>query len=118
MNFFGHNKGLLNGATPWEVHDVKSSRTDTYNPDTGKFTTNIGDDMGSDDVGHTYQVSSSAIDSARYDPSDNSLNITYRNGSKEYKFEATPQEASEWLMSPSKGRLTQQWRYTNRYPGY
>lgn len=105
-------------GTPWSVKGVKSNRTDTFNPDTNTFTTNIGNDIGDADAGHTYQVDSTAIDSARFDPSDNSLNITYKGGDKEYKFSATPEEASEWLMAPSKGRLTQEWRYTHRYPGY
>lgn len=105
-------------ASPWQVNDVKSHRTDTYSPDTDSFTTNVGDDMGNADAGHTYSVSSEAVQSARFDPSDNSLNITYRGGDKEYKFSATPEEAAQWLQAPSKGRLTQEWRSTHRYPGY
>lgn len=64
------------------------------------------------------EVVSSAISNARYDPSDNSLNITYKGGDKEYKFEATPEDVQEWIDAPSKGRITQEWRETHRYPGY
>lgn len=109
------NIGML--SSPWFVGNIKSSRTDTID-DNGDFVTNIGDDMGSSGVGHTYQVDSTAIQSARFDPSDNSLNITYRGGGKEYKFQADGKDAAEWLKAPSKGRLTQEWRDTHHYPGY
>ena len=110
--------GLLNGATPWSVANVKSRRTDTINV-AGEFVTNIGDEIDEDTgVGHTYSVDSTAIQSARFDPSDNSLNIVYRGGGKEYKFAANADEAAEWLKAPSKGRLTQEWRDTHHYPGY
>lgn len=107
-------------ATPWSVSNVKSNRTDTYDEDTGSFNTAIGNDIDDKSgVGHTYQVDSTAIQGARFDPSDNSLNITYRsNPGKEYKFSATEDEAAEWLTAPSKGRLTQEWRSTHRYPGF
>lgn len=108
--------GML--SSPWFVGNIKSNRTDTYDEDTGEFITNIGNDMGSSGVGHTYQVDSTAIQSARFDPSDNSLNIVYRGGGKEYKFQADGKDAAEWLKAPSKGRLTQVWRDTHRYPGY
>jgi hypothetical protein len=62
-------------------------------------------------------VNSTAIQSARYDPSDNSLNITYKNGVKEYKFDAKD-DLQEWVDAPSKGQITQEWRKTHRYPGY
>ena len=121
MNLIG-TSGMLNstksGFSPWTVSNVKSNRTDTFDPDTGEMITNIGNDMGNAGVGHTYQVDSSAIQSARFDPSDNSLNITYRGGDKEYKFAADGNEAAKWLQSPSKGRTTQQWRSTHRWPGY
>lgn len=109
------NQGMMNG-TPWSVSNVKSNRTD-YIDDNGKFQTAIGDDFDGD-AGHTYQVDSTAIQSARFDPSDNSLNVVYRGGNQEYKFEADAQDAADWLQAPSKGRLTQEWRYTHRYPGY
>lgn len=65
-----------------------------------------------------YGVSSTAIQSARYDPSDNSLNITYKGGDKEYKFAANPEDVVDWMNAPSKGRLTQEWKETHRFPGY
>ena len=109
------NIGML--SSPWFVGNVKSNRTDTID-DNGDFVTNIGNDIGNSGVGHTYQVDSTAIQSARFDPSDNSLNIVYRGGGKEYKFKADGNDAADWLNAPSKGRLTQEWRDTHRYPGY
>lgn len=109
------NIGML--SSPWFVGNVKSNRTDTID-DNGDFVTNIGNDIGNSGVGHTYQVDSTAIQSARFDPSDNSLNIVYRGGGKEYKFKADGNDAADWLNAPSKGRLTQEWRSTHHYPGY
>ena len=64
-------------------------------------------------------VDSTAIQSARYEPSDDSLNITYKGGNKEYKFRADgSDDLEEWVNAPSKGRITQEWRQTHRYPGY
>ena len=66
-----------------------------------------------------YVVESSAIDHARYDPNDGSLNIAYKgNPNKEYKFKANEADVVDWMNAPSKGRLTQKWRRTHRYPGY
>lgn len=65
-----------------------------------------------------YGVDSTAVESARYDPEDNSLNITYKGGSKEYKFAADPKDVMDWVNAPSKGRLTEEWKQTHRYPGY
>lgn len=62
-------------------------------------------------------VSSTAIQSARYDPSDNSLNIVYKGGGKEYKFDAKD-DLQEWVDAPSKGRITHEWKESHRYPGY
>lgn len=77
---------------------------------------------GETDVGLTTgkasEVNSTAIESARYDPSDDSLNITYKGGNKEYKFKATPEDVKDWMAAPSKGQITQEWRTTHRYPGY
>lgn len=76
-------------------------------------------DIGNTGEGDVGEVVSSAIDSARYDPSDDSLNITYKGGSKEYKFQAGgPEGVMEWVNAPSKGQITQEWRTTHRYPGY
>ena len=65
-------------------------------------------------------VESSAIASASYNPQDDSLNITYKtNPTKEYKFKAGGEEGlQEWLNAPSKGRITQEWKTTHRWPGY
>ena len=57
-------------------------------------------------------VSSTAIQSARYDPSDNTLNIVYQGSSKEYKFDAK-NDLQDWVNAPSKGRITQEWRQTH-----
>ena len=77
---------------------------------------------GDTDIGLTSgkvsEVESTAIESARYDPSDDSLNITYKGGDKEYKFKATPDDVKEWMSAPSKGQITNEWKTTHRYPGY
>lgn len=72
------------------------------------------------DYAKTGEMPSTAIKSARYDPKDDSLNITYRNGNgKEYKFKAGGEEGlEEFINAPSKGQLMQEWRETHRYPGY
>lgn len=111
--------GMLSSTasfSPWSVNNVKSNRTD-YIDENGEFQTAIGNDMPAD-AGHTYSVDSTAIQSARFDPTDNSLNIVYKGGGKEYKFAADGNDAAEWLKAPSKGRLTNEWKYTHRYPGY
>lgn len=77
----------------------------------------IADDFVSNRKEKTFGVNSTAIQSARYDPSDNSLNITYRGGDKEYKFSANPEDVMDWASAPSKGRKTQEWRSTHHYPG-
>ena len=81
--------------------------------------------MNKDDVevglssGKGAELASTAIKNARYDPEDDSLNITYQGGDKEYKFRAGGRQGvREWLNSPSKGQITQKWRKTHRYPGY
>lgn len=116
MTFGKKNIGMLS-SSPWTVNNVKSLRTDEYNEDTNTVNTSIGNTI-SGSAGHTYPVDSTAIQSARFDPTDNSLNITYRDGNKEYKFAADSKEAAKWLQSPSKGRTTQEWRHSHRYPGY
>lgn len=69
--------------------------------------------------GQGAEIASTAISNARYDPSDDSLNITYVGGDKEYKFKAGgPEGVREWMNAPSKGQITQEWRTTHRYPGY
>lgn len=82
---------------------------------------NIADSMEKPDDGKKlFSVASTAIEGARYEPSDDSLNITYKgNNDKEYKFLAGGAEGvKEWINAPSKGRITQEWRKTHRYPGY
>lgn len=86
----------------------------TGNIDIGDTT----DQYSKKDYAKTGEIVSSAISNARYDPKDNSLNITYQGGNKEYKFAATPEDVQEWIDAPSKGRITQEWRETHRYPGY
>lgn len=86
----------------------------TGNIDIGDTT----DQYSKKDYAKTGEIVSSAISNARYDPNDNSLNITYQGGDKEYKFAATPEDVQEWIDAPSKGRITQEWRETHRYPGY
>ena len=66
-----------------------------------------------------YGVDSTAIDHATYNPNDGSLNIAYTsNPGKEYKFKADEQDVIDWMNAPSKGRITQEWRTTHRYPGF
>lgn len=62
---------------------------------------------------------STAIERAEYNPNDDSLNIKYKNGNKTYKFRAGGENGiREWKSAPSKGRITQEWRKTHRYPGF
>jgi hypothetical protein len=106
-------------GTPWSVSNVKSNRTDSID-DNGNFTTAIGNEI-TGDAGHTYQVDSTAVQSARFEPSDNSLNIQFRNGNgKEYKFQANEEDAKDFLNAPSKGRFIGEWvrNQSHRYPGY
>lgn len=105
-------------GTPWSVSNVKSNRTDSID-DNGNFTTAIGNEIEGD-AGHTYQVDSTAVQSARFEPSDNSLNIQFRNGNKEYKFSASEDDAKAFLNAPSKGRFIGEWvrNQSHRYPGY
>lgn len=64
-------------------------------------------------------VQSTAIAKARYNPFDDSLNITYTSGDKEYKYKAGGEYGlKEWIDAPSKGRITNEWRATHRYPDY
>ena len=87
----------------------------TGNIDVGDTT----DQYSKKDYAKTGEVQSTAIENARYDPEDDSLNITYKGGDKEYKFRAGGREGvREWINAPSKGQITQEWRKTHRYPGY
>lgn len=70
--------------------------------------------------GRGAEIASTAIASARYDPSDDSLNIAYTSApGKEYKFKAGgPEGVREWMNAPSKGQITEEWKTTHRWPGY
>ena len=95
----------------------------------GRFTSNfsytdtkIADSMEKTDENgkKLHSVDSTAIASARYDPNDKSLNIAYKSApGKEYKFACDGvDDLKEWVEAPSKGRITQEWKTTHRYPGY
>lgn len=96
------------------------------NPTSYRTYQNVGNGtLNEDDIdvgltsGKGAELASTAIKSARYDPQDDSLNIVYQGGSKEYKFMAGgPEGVREWMAADSKGRKTQEWRKTHRYPGY
>ena len=96
------------------------------NPTSFRTYQNVGNGtLNEDDIdvgltsGKGAELASTAIKSARYDPQDDSLNIVYQGGSKEYKFRANgPEGVREWMAADSKGRKTQEWRKTHRYPGY
>lgn len=96
------------------------------NPTSFRTYQNVGNGtLNEDDIdvgltsGKGAELASTAIKSARYDPQDDSLNIVYQGGNKEYKFRADgPDGVREWMAADSKGRKTQEWRKTHRYPGY
>ncbi len=96
------------------------------NPTSYRTYHNVGEGtLNEDDVdvgltsGKAAEVASTAIKSARYDPEDDSLNIVYQGGDKEYKFKAGgPEGVKEWITADSKGRKTNEWKKTHRYPGY
>ena len=82
----------------------------------------IGDTRGNykkKDYAKLGELESTAIKIAWYDPTDDSLNITYLGSNKEYKFKAGgPEGVQEWMDAPSKGQITEEWKTTHRYPGY
>ena len=96
------------------------------NPTSYRTYHNVGEGtLNEDDVdvgltsGKAAEVASTAIKSARYDPEDDSLNIVYQGSDKEYKFRAGgPEGVKEWITADSKGRKTNEWKKTHRYPGY
>lgn len=108
----GKSVNIQNPNSYRTYHNVGSGSLDENDMDIGLES---GSNPQTDRVG---EIQSTAIQSARYDPSDNSLNITYKGGDKEYKFAAQPDDVMEWVNAPSKGRITQEWRTTHRYPGY
>lgn len=107
--------------TSYRTYDAKQKR-DAKGRFSKGFTLNnerIADNYTDTRTEKTLPVASTAIANARYDPSDDSLNITYTSGPKEYKFKAGGKEGlEEWMNAMSKGRITQEWKDTHRYPGY
>lgn len=104
----------------------KGQSVNISNPTSYRTYQNVGKGtLNEDDIdigltsGQGAEIASTAIKNARYDPEDDSLNITYQGSDKEYKFKAGgPEGVQEWLSAPSKGQITQEWRKTHRYPGY
>ena len=99
------------------------------NPTSYRTYHNVGEgtlDKNDIDVGLTSgrgaELASTAIKSARYDPGDGSLNITFQGGNKEYKYAADPDDVKEFVNAPSKGQLIASWNRTGEdphtYPGY
>lgn len=123
-------KGEFTGTSGNEANISKRIDNDKSvnisNPTSYRTYQNVGMgtlDENDIDVGLTSgkgaEITSTAIKNARYDPEDDSLNITYQGGDKEYKFKAGgPEGVREWINAPSKGQITQEWRKTHRYPGY
>lgn len=111
----------IESPTSFRNVDVKQKRNEKGQYASGYDKTSearIADGFVDNRKEKTFGVDSTAIQSARYDPSDNSLNITYKGGDKEYKFAANPEDVVDWASAPSKGRITQEWKETHRYPGY
>lgn len=115
----GKSVNIANPTSYRTFHNVGKSAVDgrsALNEDDISIGLESGNDVTTDRVG---EMSSTAIKNARYDPTDDSLNITYQGGDKEYKFQAGGiQGLREWINAPSKGRITQEWRETHRYPGF
>jgi len=109
----GKSINISNPTSYRTYHNVGAGTMDQNDMDIGLSSSS---NPTTDRVG---EVQSTAIENARYDPEDDSLNITYKGGDKEYKFRAGGREGvREWINAPSKGRITQEWRETHRYPGY
>ena len=106
----------VNISNPTSYRTFHNVGTGSLSEDDASTGLESGDDVKTDRVG---EIASTAIKNARYDPTDDSLNITYQGGDKEYKFQAGGIEGlREWISSPSKGQITQEWRKTHRYPGF
>ena len=130
MNGLKARKGEFTGTSgnedKIEKAMEKGKSINISNPTSYRTYQNVGNGtMSEDDVdvglssGKGAELASTAIKNARYDPEDDSLNITYQGGDKEYKFKAGGRQGvREWLNAPSKGQITQEWRKTHRYPGY
>lgn len=123
-------KGEFTGTSGNEANISKrvdnNQSVNVANPTSYRTYQNVGKGtLNEDDIdvgltsGRGAELTSTAIKNARYDPEDDSLNITYQGGDKEYKFRAGgPEGVKEWMSAPSKGKITQEWRETHRYPGY
>ncbi len=123
-------KGEFTGTSGNEANISKrvdnNQSVNVANPTSYRTYQNVGKGtLNEDDIdvgltsGRGAELTSTAIKNARYDPEDDSLNITYQGGDKEYKFRAGgPEGVKEWMNAPSKGKITQEWRETHRYPGY
>lgn len=130
MNSLKARKGEFTGTSGNEAKIEKAMEKgksiNISNPTSYRTYQNVGrGTMNEDDIdigltsGKGAELTSTAIKNARYDPEDDSLNITYQGGDKEYKFRADGRQGvREWLNAPSKGQITQEWRKTHRYPGY
>lgn len=130
MNSLKARKGEFTGTSGNEAQIEKAmdkgKSINISNPTSYRTYQNVGNGTLNEndiDVGLTSgkgaELASTAIKSARYEPEDDSLNITYQGGDKEYKFRAGGRQGvREWLNAPSKGQITQEWRKTHRYPGY
>ena len=99
MNGLRARKGEFTGTSGNEARIEKAIESgksiDISNPTSFRTFQNVGrGTMNKDDVevgltsGKGAELASTAIKNARYDPEDDSLNITYQGGDKEYKFRA------------------------------
>lgn len=105
----------INIANPTSYRTYHNVGQGTMSKDDMDIGLQSGANPTTDKVG---EVQSTAIENARYDPEDDSLNITYKGGDKEYKFRAGGREGvREWINAPSKGRITQEWKETHHMPG-
>ena len=130
INGLRARKGEFTGTSGNEAQIEKAMEKgksiNISNPTSFRTYQNVGrNTLNKDDIdiglssGKGAELASTAIKNARYDPEDDSLNITYQGGNKEYKFRAGGREGvREWMAADSKGRKTQEWRKTHRYPGY
>ena len=130
MNGLKARKGEFTGTSgnedKIEKAMEKGKSINISNPTSYRTYQNVGKGtMNKDDVeigltsGKGAELASTAIKNARYDPEDDSLNITYQSSDKEYKFRAGGREGiREFINSDSKGRTINEWRKTHRYPGY
>lgn len=130
INGLRARKGEFTGTSGNEAQIEKAIENgksiNISNPTSYRTYQNVGKGtLNEDDIevglssGKGAELASTAIKSARYDPEDDSLNITYQGGDKEYKFRAGGRQGvREWINAPSKGQITQEWRKNHRYPGY